>query len=378
MHVTHLALNNFRNYAELDIELFPGPNLFVGRNGQGKTNLVESLAYLATNSSHRVSSDQALINKDADAAVIRARVRFESREHLLEIQLNRQAANRAKVNRSEAKPRELSRYAAVVVFAPEDLSLVKGDPSGRRRFLDELLVQRWPRIAALLADYDRVVKQRTALLKSARGTHHADAAAATLSLWNDKLVSLGSQIVEFRLTLLADLAGPVADAYRAVAGVDQTPELALATTLTSDGTAAGLNGGAGAIVDQFTSGIERVAAQERERGQTLIGPHRDDVEFRLNGLPAKGYASHGESWSFALALRLGSAQLLRQDSAGGDPILILDDVFAELDRQRRAKLAEAAGEFEQVLITSAVLDDVPDQLVAHTVHIEGGAVVSGS
>ena len=367
--------------------------------------------YLATLGSHRVSGDQALIKKDAPVGIVRARVRFEEREFLVEVQLNRGSPNRAQVNKSSVKPRELPRYVSAVLFAPEDLALVKGDPAGRRRFLDDLLVQRAPRLASVFADYDRVLKQRNTLLKSARGTRVRDEGLATLDLWNDKLVALGSEIIEERARLVAQLGGPVREAYQAVAGEDHHPVLAPLLTIdggiedddragsdrfdaretspvqAGDGAsdrrdargpadgAAGSESGRDDVPTRFRAALERVARSERDRGLTLVGPHRDDVLFELNGLPAKGYASHGESWSFALALRLASGELLRRDSPAGDPILVLDDVFAELDQARRSRLAHAVGDYEQVLITSAVLDDVPGELVAHTVHISAGAIV---
>lgn len=318
---------------------------------------------------------------------MRARIRFEEREFLVEVQLNRGSANRAQVNSSAVKPRELPRYVSAVLFAPEDLALVRGEPALRRRFLDELLIQRSPRLAAVFADYDRVLKQRGTLLKSARSSRVGEEGLATLELWNDKLVAFGSEIIDERVRLVAELAEPVRDAYRAVAGEDHHP--VLVPQLTIDGAGGEDDDGFSGVdfgtlnpredgtttAARFRAALARVSRAERERGLTLVGPHRDDVLFELNELPAKGYASHGESWSFALALRLASAQLLRRESFAGDPILVLDDVFAELDQDRRRKLAMAVSGFEQVLITSAVLEDVPAELVAHTVHIRAGEVV---
>jgi DNA replication and repair protein RecF len=388
--VTHLSLGDYRNYAVAEVPMQPGANLFVGRNGQGKTNLVESLGYLSTLGSHRVSSDQALIRAGAESAVIRARLRHDERELLIEVQLNRSTPNRAQINRSQIKPRELPRYFSSVLFAPEDLGIVRGDPSARRKFVDQLIVLRSPRMAGVLGDYDRVLRQRNTLLKSARATGLKEAQLTTLEIWDEKLVALGSEIIVTRAALVAALAAPVAAAYSSVVGDDHAPTLAPVLSIAgvdAEDPETGVRGEQLARDDAavptsvaeaaqlFRAALSARRRSELDRGLTLVGPHRDDVAFGLNGLPVKGYASHGESWSFALALKLGAAHLLRAESSLGDPVLILDDVFAELDQGRRSRLAAAIGDFEQVLITAAVLDDVPDTLTAHTVHIRGGQVV---
>lgn len=384
MRVTHLSLTDFRNYSTAEVPLVAGPNLFVGRNGQGKTNLVESLGYLSTLGSHRVSSDHAMIRQGADAAIVRARIQNDGRELLVEVQLNRSAPNRAQVNRSPIKPRELPRYFSSVLFAPEDLALVRGEPGIRRRYIDQLLVQRNPRMSGVLADYDRVLRQRNSLLKSARASGLREAQLTTLEIWDERLVAFGSEIVDARLELIARLGDPITAAYRSVAGDDHHPKLIPLLTIrgaevededAAAPTTPGETGDATDTPSAFRAALAAVRRKELDRGITLIGPHRDDILFELNGLPAKGYASHGESWSFALALKLASAELLRRESTTGDPVLILDDVFAELDQARRRMLAAAVHDFEQVLITAAVHDDVPAELTAHTVRIEAGAVV---
>lgn len=386
MRVTHLSLTDFRNYRTAEVPFAAGANLFVGRNGQGKTNLVESLGYLSTLGSHRVSSDQAMIRKGADAAIVRCRIQHEERELLVEVQLNRSTPNRAQVNRSAIKPRELPRYFSSVLFAPEDLALVRGEPGIRRRFLDQLLIQRNPRYAAVIADYERVLKQRNTLLKSARASRIKADQLGTLDIWDDRLVALGSELIDARLDLVARLSEPLVTAYRSVAGDDHHPRLLPQLTIRGahvddedeeEGDVVTESSGVD-TADVFRQGLAAVRPKELERGLTLVGPHRDDVLFELNGLPAKGYASHGESWSFALALKLASAELLRHESSTGDPVLILDDVFAELDQSRRRMLATAVSGYEQVLITAAVYDDVPPELAAHTVRIEAGAVVEAS
>jgi DNA replication and repair protein RecF len=384
--VTHLQLSDFRNYATADVQLVAGPNLFVGRNGQGKTNLVEAIGYLSTLGSHRVASDQALIRAGLDAAIIRARLEHGERSVLVEVQINRSGANRAQVNRVAAKPRDLPRYAASVLFAPEDLALVRGDPGGRRRYLDQLLVQLHPRLAGVLADYDRVVRQRSTLLKSVRAARVADAQLTTLEVWDERLAELGSQVIVERAALVERIRPHVAEAYRGIAGDDHRADLGLRLSIqgdSDDDDPVDAGDPLPSIAPEevrgaFTAALARVRRAELDRGLTLVGPHRDDLVLTLNGLPARGYASHGESWSFALALKLAAAATLRADSPLGDPVVILDDVFAELDQSRRRRLAEGIADYEQVLITAAVLDDVPDQLRAHTVHIRAGAIVESA
>ncbi len=387
MIVRHLSLGDFRNSTRADVALLPGATLFVGSNGQGKTNLVEALGFLSTLGSHRVSTDQALIRQGAESAVIRALLQHAGRELRVEVQINRSAANRAQVNSTPTKPRELPRYFSSVLFAPEDLALVRGDPSGRRRLLDQLLVLRTPRLAGVLSDYDRALKQRNTLLKSARARGMKADQLGTLDIWDERLVAIGSQIIAARGALVEALQPELARAYLAVAGSDHgpsaRPELSILADDPGEDDIADETGARDGgrftrtvdVVPVFTAAIARMRPRELERGLTLVGPHRDDVLFRLNGLPAKGYASHGESWSFALALKLASAELLRRDSQTGEPVLILDDVFAELDQARRGRLAEAVTGFEQVLITAAVLEDVPAHLAANAVNIRAGEIV---
>ncbi|WP_166983099.1 DNA replication/repair protein RecF [Paramicrobacterium fandaimingii] len=386
MIVTHLNLSDFRNYATADVTLQAGANLFIGRNGQGKTNLVESLAYLSTLGSHRVSTDKALIRAGEDAAVVRAKLHHAGRDMLVEVQINMSGPNKAQVNRGVIKPRELPRYFSSVLFAPEDLGIVRGDPGARRRFLDELLVLRTPRLAGVLVDYERTLKQRNTLMKSARASGLRGAQLSTLEVWDDKLIALGSEIIDERVALVDALRQPLATAYAQVVDDDHSPGLEPLLSLAGrdaeddDGqnqADAATASGSLTTPERFRTALEARRTQELERGLTLVGPHRDDVLFSLNNLPVKGYASHGESWSFALALKLASAQLLRRDSYSGDPVLMLDDVFAELDKGRRARLAEAVADFEQVLITAAVIEDIPEQLTAHTVHITAGTIVDG-
>jgi len=381
--VRHLSLSDFRNYDSAELDLVEGPNVFVGSNGQGKTNLVEALGFLSTLGSHRVSTDHAMIRQGRDSAIVRARLENGDRQILAEVQINRTGANRAQINRSAIKTRELPRYFSSVLFAPEDLALIRGEPSGRRRFMDELLVLRTPRMSGVISDYERVLKQRNTLLKSARAVRNPD--LTTLDIWNERLVAFGSEIIEARGALIAELQPEVSAAYAAIAGEEQSATLASFLSIRSqstddadepsaDATSRAPITAAEAAVD-FENSLARLRRAELERGLTLSGPHRDDLVLTLNDMPARGYASHGESWSFALSLKLAAATVLRRESQSGDPVLVLDDVFAELDESRRNRLAAAIDGFEQVLITAAVLDDVPEPLSAHIVHISAGRIV---
>jgi DNA replication and repair protein RecF len=379
--VEHLNLVDFRNYATADLTLHRGPNVLVGSNGQGKTNLAEAVVFLATLGSHRVSSDAPMVRDGKEFAVIRARLQHGSRTVLVEVQVNRQGANRARINGSPSKTNELPRYAHVVLFAPEDLQIVRGDPSSRRRFADQLLIQRIPRMAGVIADYERVLRQRTALLKSARARGVRGEGLSTLDVWDDKLVALGSEIIHARIRLAADLQGPLSEAYTAIAGADHRPHLEWALSVrggdpeeSQEPDAESAADARGEIEDLFRAALKDRRAKEIERGLTLVGPHRDDLALRVRDLPVKGYASHGESWSVALALRLASAALLREESPAGDPVLILDDVFAELDADRRQRLAALTAGYEQVIVTAAVEADIPEQLHRHVVRISAGTI----
>ncbi|MDN5767430.1 MAG: DNA replication/repair protein RecF, partial [Humibacillus sp.] len=399
MHVRHLTLKDFRSYPSAELALTPGVTTLVGRNGQGKTNLVEAVGYLATLGSHRVATDQPLVRFGAEQAIVRGAIVRDDRETMVELEITPGRANRARLGRSPvARPRDVLGTVRTVLFAPEDLSLVKGDPSQRRRFLDDLLVQRQPRWSGVQADYDKILRQRGALLKSAapvlrKGARRSqrvardgdpaadvarEAALHTLDIWNDHLATVGSQLVYARLRLLHDLVPDIAECYDAVSAASSNARATYKSSLHDD-LAARIAHGEVPEVDELRSGIletlENVRASEIERGVCLVGPHRDDVVFTLGELPAKGYASHGESWSFALGLKLAAYRLLRHD-LGDDPVLVLDDVFAELDTGRRERLAGLIGDCEQVLITAAVGADVPAVLreQGHTYEVELGQV----
>ncbi|MFV0461490.1 MAG: DNA replication/repair protein RecF [Actinomycetales bacterium] len=468
MYVRHLTLADFRNYHGVDLELTPGVCTLVGANGQGKTNLAEAIGYLATLTSHRVATDAPLVRAGAERAIARAAVvradGDSTREVMLEVEITPGRANRARLNRAPVKPRDLVGHLRTVLFAPEDLALVKGDPDGRRRFLDDLLVLLAPRFAGVRADYERALRQRNTLLRQAstrgtrRGRRQAPPAApssadlagasveATLEVWDSQLCRHGADLLAARLYLIHRLAPLVHEAYRTVsagqgiAGLgyrssldqlidtshlfDPAPASADPSSVeprAGDDSPAAVDAGAdvrgepeghdaaeggvdaasaealaAAPREAAPPGVARredaalpsradlaaamaqrlgeVRADELERGQTLVGPHRDDLQLWLAGLPAKGYASHGESWSFALALRLAGYDLLRRDADGGDPVLILDDVFAELDTGRRARLADAVAGAEQVIVTAAVEQDVPAALLGDPVRVADGTV----
>ena len=371
MHVSALSLTDFRSWEQLDLELAPGPSALVGSNGQGKTNIVEALLYVATLASHRVATDAPLVRQGAERAVVRARVVRDERELLVELELNPGKANRARVNRGPLpRAREVLGLLRTVLFAPEDLALVRGDPSERRRFLDDLLVSRTPRLAGVRSDYERVLKQRNALLKSAfLAKRSGGGDMRTLDVWDSHLAATGAELLSARLGLVEELRPLLEVAYREVSkgqgDVDAVYRSSLGEALpgTQDREV---------LAAALLSELARVRPQEVERGVSLVGPHRDELVLSLGTMPVKGYASHGESWSVALALRLASYELLRAD--GGEPVLVLDDVFAELDTGRRERLATLVAGAEQVLVTAAVPGDVPEQLLGSRYDVHDATV----
>ncbi|MBF6328772.1 DNA replication/repair protein RecF [Nocardia transvalensis] len=377
MYVRALTLRDFRSWAGVDLELPAGRTVFLGANGNGKTNLVEAVGYLSTLGSHRVATDAPLIRLGAQRSRIGATVVNSGRELRIDLELNQGSANRAQINRSPVRrPREILGILQTVLFAPEDLALVRGDPSERRRFLDELCTARLPRLAGVRADYDRVLRQRSALLKTAGRQARSRAGAAselsTLDAWDGHLAEHGSELLAQRLRLVHELHPYLEQAYRSIAPESRTASIRYRSGYLPpeflDPERAPQPDDAEVLESIMLRELCTARPKELERGVCLVGPHRDDLELMLGSAPAKGFASHGESWSFALALRLAAFELLR--SIGTDPVLLLDDVFAELDRRRRAALAAVATTAEQVLITAAVAEDVPAELEATPLRVE--------
>ena len=388
MHLTRLALTDFRSYPSVDVALGEGVTIFSGPNGEGKTNLVEAVGYVATLASHRAAHDAPLIRQGAERAIIRASVHDATRDALVEIELNPGRANRVRLNRAPlTRPREILGVLRTVLFAPEDLALVKGDPGERRRFLDDLLVAMAPRYAAVRADYDRVLRQRTALLKSAgpkggpKGNRQSrEAVMSTLDVWDAHLARAGAELLVAREHLVAAVRPHVERAYTAVAGDRGSASIEYRRSFESPQATAGEDASHGERVktaeEALRAALAEVRDSELDRGVCLAGPHRDELELAVRGLPARGYASHGESWSLALALRLASFDLLRDGRE--DPVLILDDVFAELDVGRRDRLAALVAGAEQVLVTAAVPADVPSLLTGARFTLSGGELTRAS
>ena len=404
MYLEQLSLTDFRSYAQVELGLEPGVTVLVGSNGIGKTNLMEAIGYLATLSSHRVSSDAPLLRFGTERAMIRAKLVRGEQSTVLELEINGSRANRARINRSNpVRARDILGICQTVLFAPEDLALVKGDPSSRRRFLDELLVSLVPRHAATRSDYDRVLKQRNALLKSARAGKFSTGHEATLDVWDQHMARAGAELLHARLELVERLRPHLRSAYAQL--TDGSKEAGavyrstLQGTVDDDGAVPAAASGRGSApgtgsasdpaaaedlrllsVDQLTERYVQTFASSRrkelERGISLVGPHRDELELVLGEAPAKGYASHGETWSMCLSLRLASYYVMLDDArtGGSAPILILDDVFAELDVQRRRKLAAIVSGAEQVLVTAAVEDDIPAELAGRRVKVVPGGI----
>jgi len=379
MRVSTLSLRNYRNYAEADIELVAGCTMLFGANGQGKTNVVESLFFLSSLSSHRTSQNAALIRRGENQAIIRTQLTAQSRSISLELELNRDAANRAQVNGNLGKLKDFPNYLSVVLFSPEQLQLVHGEPQGRRSYIDDLCAHLLPRISGVLTDYDRVVKQRNTLLKSI-GTHGKRITEwSTLDVWNDKFVQLATEVAQMRHQVVSNLTPHLKAAYSALVEGDHRPVIAmtyegLVLSFASVGQPQVQAFEPVEYAEQLRAFLDSHRDKECERGVTLAGPHRDDIFFGLNELPAKGSASHGESWSYMIALNIAAATVIREQSTLGDPILILDDVFSALDVDRRERLAGVVSQFEQSIVTCAVQSDVPAQMRARVVPVHAGTL----
>ncbi|WP_420109032.1 DNA replication/repair protein RecF [Mycolicibacter arupensis] len=368
MYVRHVGLRDFRSWAHVDLELESGATVLVGPNGFGKTNLVEALWYSSTLGSHRVATDAPLIRSGASRAVVSTIVVNEGRELAVDLEIAAGRANKVRLNRAPVRhAREVVGVLRAVLFAPEDLALVRGDPGERRRYLDELASVRRPRIAGVRADYDKVLRQRTALLKSAPGAlHRGDRTVLdTLDVWDSQLALHGAELMAARIDLVNQLAPEVQKAYQLLAPGSRTAAVAYRPKLDLDPRETPPD--VAELQQALLTELARRRSAELDRGVCLVGPHRDELELRLGETPVKGFASHGESWSMALSLRLASYELLR--SEGAEPVLLLDDVFAELDAARRQALAGVAAAAEQVLITAAVAEDIPSEWQARRIRI---------
>ena len=405
MYLEKLSLTDFRSYAQVDLSFEPGVTVLVGSNGIGKTNLMEAIGYLATLNSHRVSTDAPLLRFGTERAMIRAKLVRGEQATVLELEINASRANRGRINRSNpVRARDLLGICQTVLFAPEDLALVKGDPSNRRRFLDELLVSLMPRHAATRSDYDRVLKQRNALLKSGRTGKFTAGHEATLDVWDQHMARAGAELLHARLELVDRLQPHLRNAYAQLTDGSKEASVVYRSTLQDildDGGAAAIPSAAAGtgpdtdavsgesapaedlrllsveqLTDRYIQAFAAARRKELERGISLVGPHRDELELVLGSAPAKGYASHGETWSMCLSLRLASYYVMLDDArtGGSPPILILDDVFAELDVQRRRKLAAIVSGAEQVLVTAAVEDDIPAELTGRRVKVIPGGI----
>ena len=359
MLITNLNLTNYRSYSTLDLNLGSGITIFVGKNGEGKTNIAESILYLTFLNSHRASGNTPLVKLGANAAYIRAKVKYPEREILVELEINIDKANRAKINQNPTRSqKEIFGIVQAIYFSPEDLDIVRGDPSERRRFIDQLLTLRSPRVAAVISDYERAVKQRNSLLKTR-------ASIQALEPWDKQVADFGGQLISLRLSGLAQITPLFNQIYKEISNV-KPAEIIYKSSLE------GISENATENSEKIMEKLITNRSSELERGLTLTGPHRDDLLLTLGDHQVKGYASHGESWSIALSLKLATYNLLKSD--GLSPILILDDVFSELDEDRREKLSQIAKTAEQTIITVAVESDLPKSLSGDRYLVKSGSV----
>lgn len=359
MHLSRITLNHFRNYENITVNFDTGFNIILGSNGQGKTNLVEAIGFLSTLESHRIANNQALIQQHKENAIIRTQMVYSSRELSIDAQINRNSPNKAQINRQNIKFNQLPYYIKTVFFAPEDVILIRGEPQIRRKFLDDVIIQRNPRFLGIMNDYDRVVKQRNSLLKSLKMVHSSSKDYGMLDVWNEKLIEYGSQIIDARLETVKKLQEPLKKAYLDISGKDHDPNIKNNVNIYDKNISQNIQ------TEQntktiFHQSLLNIHEQEKEKGVTLIGPHRDDIFFSLKNFPVKGYASHGETWSFILSLRIACAYIFSFESKIGDPVIILDDVFSELDSFRRQRLIKTVSTYEQIFVTASVKEDIPN------------------
>lgn len=341
MIVEHLEVVDFRNYTSGAFDLTAGTTVVIGDNGQGKTNLVEALAYLATLSSFRGAPTDAMVRMGADSAVVRAVVRHDDgRELLVEAEIAATGRNRVQINRQRlGRSRDLLGTLRITVFSPDDLILVKGSPSDRRRFLDDTLVALAVKYDAARLELDRIVRQRNTLLKQAGG-RLTDEVAVTLDVWDQRFAGVADQFGHARATLVARLTPMVNEAYEQLAGAPVPIELGYEPSWRAVGLAAAL---------------AEARAHDVRRGVTTVGPHRDELVLTVRSRPSRTHASQGEQRSLALALRLAAHRLVTERT-GSAPVLVLDDVLSELDDGRATALLShlPAG---QIVMTTAT--DIP-------------------
>jgi len=357
--ITNLNLTNYRSYTNLELQLESGVSIFIGKNGEGKTNIAESILYLTFLSSHRASGNTPLIKLGNSSAYIRAKVKYPEREILVELEINNEKANRAKVNQNPVRSqKEIFGIVQTIYFSPEDLDIVRGDPGERRRFIDQLLTLRSPRIAGVIADYERAVKQRNSLLKTR-------ASSDALAPWDKQVADFGGQLIALRIAVLVELKPLFNAAYNQIS-VMKPAEIIYKSSIENPSTDNQEN------TDKIMEKLINNRGAELDRGLTLVGPHRDDLTLMLGEHLVKGYASQGESWSIVLSLKLATYNLLKSD--GLSPILILDDVFAELDEERRDKLALIVQSAEQTIITVAVENDLPKSITGVKYLVRSGVV----
>ena len=359
MQISKLLLRDFRNHKNLNLSFLPGATTIVGPNGRGKTNIVEAVHYLATLSSHRVSQDGPLIRTGLTTAQVDATVIKHDRQAQVELTINYPGVNKVVLNGAALpKPKDLLGLISTVIFSPEDLDLIKGEPGARRRFIDDFSTLLTPKFINTRSEYERTLKQRNTLLKSLGRKKPTDSAKATLAAWDEQLVTHGSELIATRLRNLNKLQPHISNFGNTISGNSEPLVVTYASTWLPKETDLVTE-----IENEFRTQLEKRFKDEVERGVTLVGPHRDDLDILLSDMPAKGYASHGQSWSIAIALRLATFTVLRAHD--DDPILILDDVFAELDEKRRTRLIEAITGVEQTLITAAVQEDIPKELLSN-------------